>query len=91
MTNSTSKFYITQAQIWADFTDVYCGTLSGKDKTNFMKSKKGVLQNFHGRIFNSGESNNDRALQKKQEYYSALGMKRQLLFRTDECLGEPLF
>ena len=87
MTNSTSKFYISQQQIWADFTDVYCGTLSGKNKTNFMKSKKGVLQNFRGRMFNSPDSRGDTELKERTKWEEeVLGVKRRKVFRTDKCL-----
>mgnify|MGYP003642554538 FL=1 len=56
-----------------------------------MKSQKCVLQNFQGRIFNSSETTRDKRYQEQYEFDLSLGIKRQLLYRNDECLGEPLF
>ena len=87
MTNSTSKFYITQAQIWTDFTSAYQDTLSGKGMSNFMKSQKCVLQNFRGRMFNSPDSRGDTELKERTKWEEeVLGVKRRKVFRTDKCL-----
>tara|TARA_B110000444_G_C18654441_1_gene507691 strand:- start:249 stop:524 length:276 start_codon:yes stop_codon:yes gene_type:complete len=91
MTNSNSKFYITQAQIWIDFTDTYQGTLSGHKKSRFMKSQKSVLQNFRGRMFNTPDSRSDAELKKRIAWEEEiLGVKRRSVFRTDKCI-EGLF
>tara|TARA_R110000823_G_scaffold58346_2_gene140612 strand:- start:604 stop:882 length:279 start_codon:yes stop_codon:yes gene_type:complete len=87
MTNSTSKFYITQAQIWTEFTLAYEGTLTGHKKSRFMKSQKSVLQNYKGRMFNSRDSRGDTELKQRIKWEEEVwGVKRRSVFRTDNCL-----
>jgi len=91
MTNSLTKFYITQVQIWIDFTDTYQGTLTGQNKSRFMKAKKACLQNYRGRMFNTPDSRSDAELKKRIAWEEEiLGVKRRSVFRTDKCI-EGLF
>lgn len=55
MTNSISKFYQTQQQLWSRWCEEYSKNLTGKDKNEWMGRRREFLEFGRAEMFNLNE------------------------------------